>query len=50
MLTDLDHKICDNAHDQLDWKVRNALKPLKNYWSKTTHPVVKGGSGKMSLA
>ena len=45
MLTDLDHKICDNAHDQLDWKVRNALKPVnlrsKDYWSKTTHHVVE---------
>jgi hypothetical protein len=45
VLAELDHKISDNGHDQLDWKARNALKPVnltpKDYWSKLTHPVVE---------
>ena len=45
MWSEIDQKIQDNGHDQLDWVARNALKsvnlPLNDYWSKSTHPVVE---------
>ena len=45
VLTTLDKKICDDGHENLDWKARNTLKPVnqkpKDCWSKGNHPIVE---------